>query len=165
MIVAIGKDGAIGKAGDLIWHLPGDLKRFKEITMSHPVIMGRKTWDSLPRKPLPGRRNIVISRNKDFNPEGAGKASSPEEALKMAGSEEPFIIGGAEIYRLFLPYATKLYLTEVDAETPDADAFFPDYKNNGKWVRKDEGEWIIREDAPTFRYVTLQKADEGSDNK
>ena len=106
LIVAIGEDGAIGKNGDLIWKISDDLKRFKSLTSGHPVIMGRKTWESLPKRPLPGRRNIILTHRKDFQGEGAEIVNSIEEAIRITENEEPFVIGGAQIYKLFLPYAT-----------------------------------------------------------
>lgn len=111
MIVAAGKDGAIGKNGDLIWHISSDLKRFKALTMGHPVIMGRKTWESLPKKPLPGRLNIVVSRNPDFIAEGARVVTTPEDALGVSGDSSPFVMGGEQIYKAFMPYVTKIFLT------------------------------------------------------
>lgn len=133
MIVASGKDGSIGKDGGLIWHISGDLKRFKTLTMGHPVIMGRKTWESLPKKPLPGRRNIVLTRQKDFHAEGAEKVHSLEEALESVKDESPFLMGGAQIYNLFLPYVTRIYLTEINAECAEADAFLNVDLNMTEW--------------------------------
>lgn len=135
IIVAVGRDLAIGKDNDLIRHLPGDLARFKELTMGHTVIMGRRTWESLPKRPLPGRRNIVITRNDDYVVEGGERASSLEDALAGVTDDSlPFIIGGGEIYAKSLPLATRLYLTILDADTPDADTFFP------RW---DKDEWRV----------------------
>jgi len=125
IIAAVGKNRGIGKDGKLLWRLSDDLKRFKALTKGHAVIMGRKTWDSIGR-PLPDRKNIVISRNPDFKAEGAIAVPSFEAALKeAAGDMEVFVIGGGEIYKLALPMARTLYLTEVDADLP-ADAFFPE---------------------------------------
>ncbi len=124
-VVAVAKNGVIGREGGLPWHIASDLKRFKEITMGKPVVMGRKTWESLPRKPLPGRRNIVITRQRDFAPEGAEMAQTAEEALRLCGdAPEVAVIGGGEIYRLFWPLVDRLYLTEVDLEV-DGDTHFP----------------------------------------
>ena len=112
IIVAAGADGAIGLNEDLIWRIPADLRRFKTLTMGHPVIMGRRTWESLPKRPLPGRRNIVLSRDAAFHAEGAETAHSPEEALALtAGSDIPFVIGGESIYKAFLPMAERIMLT------------------------------------------------------
>jgi dihydrofolate reductase len=124
-VVAVARNGVIGREGGLPWHISSDLKRFKEITMGKPVIMGRKTWDSLPRKPLPGRRNIVITRQADFPAEGAEVVATPEQALNLcAGSPEVAVIGGGEVYRLFWPMVDRLYLTEVDLEV-EGDTHFP----------------------------------------
>jgi len=124
-VVAVSKNGVIGREGGLPWHISSDLKRFKEITMGKPVVMGRKTWDSLPRKPLPGRRNIVITRQPGFSAEGAEVVASPEEALALcADAPEVAVIGGGEVYRLFWPHVDRLYLTEVDLAV-DGDTHFP----------------------------------------
>lgn len=115
LVYAQSRNGIIGDAGGLPWHIPSDLKRFKETTLGKPVIMGRKTWDSLPRKPLPGRVNIVITRQPDFVAEGVHVVSGVEAALAMAGDvPEVCVIGGGDIYRQFLPLASRIYLTEVD---------------------------------------------------
>jgi dihydrofolate reductase len=117
LIVAVSKNGVIGREGALPWRLPSDLKWFKKHTMGKPVIMGRKTWDSLPRKPLPGRLNVVLTRNEDFRCDGCEKVSSVAEALKRAGvaeGDEVFIIGGGDIYRQFIERAKRIYTTEVD---------------------------------------------------
>ena len=124
-VVAVSRNGVIGREGGLPWHISSDLKRFKEITMGKPVVMGRKTWDSLPRTPLPGRRNIVITRQRGFAPEGAEVTATPEEALALCGeAPEVAVIGGGEIYRLFWPLVDRLYLTEVDLEV-GGDTHFP----------------------------------------
>ena len=123
LIVAIGEDGSIGKNGELIWKISEDLKRFKKLTTGHPVIMGRKTWESLPKRPLPHRRNIVLTRNKDYVAEGGEVTSSIEEALDMTRGESPFIIGGSEIYKAFMPYITDFHITKVFDKCRDADTF------------------------------------------
>ena len=127
LVVAASRNGVIGKDGGLPWHISSDLKLFKQITMGKPVIMGRKTWDSLPRKPLPGRRNIVISRKADYPVSGAEMARSVDEALALAKVDDPpeiAVIGGGEVYRLFWPLADQVYLTEVELEVK-GDTFFP----------------------------------------
>lgn len=125
-VVAVSRNGVIGREGGLPWHISSDLKRFKEITMGKPVVMGRKTWESLPRKPLPGRRNIVITRQPGFVLEGAEVAAMPEEALRLCGdAPEVAVIGGGEIYRLFWPLVDRLYLTEVDLDV-EGDTHFPE---------------------------------------
>lgn len=125
IIVAIDRRGAIGSRGDMLFHLRADLRRFKALTMGHTLIMGRRTFDSLPGGALPGRRNIVLSRSADFSAPGAERASSLEEALAMAGDSEVFIIGGAQIYAMAMPVADVLDLTVIDAEGADPDTFFP----------------------------------------
>lgn len=125
MIAAVGKNGELGKNNALLWKLDGDLPFFKRTTMGKSVIMGRKTFLSLP-KALPGRKNIVITANKDFTADGALTASSPEEALFLCENEEEvFIIGGGQIYACFINRADRLYLTEADAEDSSADTYFP----------------------------------------
>ena len=133
IIVAIGKNNEIGGGNDLLWHLPAELKHFKEITTGHTIIMGRKTFESLPKGPLPNRRNIVISRNPGLKIEGAEVYASLDHALlKVMDEEKVFIIGGAQIYRQSFPDADKLYLTKVHAEFPQADTFFPEI-DYSKW--------------------------------
>jgi dihydrofolate reductase len=125
LVVAVARNGIIGREGGLPWHISSDLKRFKEITMGKPVVMGRKTWQSLPRKPLPGRLNIVLTRQPGFVAEGATVVATPEEALAAAaGAEEIAVIGGGEIYGLFFARADRIYLTEVDL-TVEGDTRFP----------------------------------------
>jgi dihydrofolate reductase len=131
-VVAVSRNGVIGREGGLPWHISSDLKRFKEITMGKPVVMGRKTWDSLPRKPLPGRRNIVITRQKDFSAEGAEVVAGPDEALALCtGEPEVAVIGGGELYRLLWPHVDRLYLTEVDLDV-EGDTHFPQL-NPAEW--------------------------------
>ena len=125
-VVAVARNGVIGHEGGLPWHISTDLKRFKEITMGKPVVMGRKTWESLPRKPLPGRRNIVITRQQGYEAAGAEVVRTPQEAVALcAGEPEIAVIGGGEIYRLFWPIVDRLYLTEVDLDVA-GDTHFPD---------------------------------------
>jgi dihydrofolate reductase len=126
-VVAIARNGVIGHHGTLPWRIASDLKRFKAITMGKPVIMGRKTWESLPRRPLPGRRNIVITRDRHYRAEGAVVVASVDEALVQAqktDSDEICVIGGRDIFRQMLPVADRLYLTEVDL-APQGDVVFP----------------------------------------
>jgi dihydrofolate reductase len=128
LIVAMAKNRVIGKENRLPWRLPEDLKRFKAITSGHAVILGRKTFESI-GKPLPNRRNIVISRQPGFSAEGVSVVHSPEEALKEAERLEPdkevFVLGGSEIYRMFLARADRIYLTLIDGSF-EGDAFFPE---------------------------------------
>ena len=133
LIAGVARQGAIGRDNQLLWRLPEDLARFKALTLGHPVIMGRKTWDSLPARfrPLPGRRNLVISRNTELRPEGAELFSSLQQAITAcAGADQLFVIGGAQIYAEALPLADRLELTEIDADF-EADCFFP------AWNRQD----------------------------
>ncbi len=128
LVYAISQNGVIGKNGGLPWHIPSDLKWFKAVTMGKPVIMGRKTWDSLPRKPLPGRANIVLSRKPGFSAEGCSVAVDVASALELANEgnpEEICVIGGAEIFKMFLATATKIYLTRVLANV-DGDTYLPE---------------------------------------
>ena len=128
LIAAVARNRAIGKDNQLLWHLPEDMKHFRETTRGKPVVMGRKTWEALPEKfrPLPGRQNIVVSRDPAYKAHGADLAGSLEGALALAGgAEEVFVIGGEQLYRAALPFADRLYLTEVELE-PEADAFFPE---------------------------------------
>lgn len=125
IIVAIAEEWAIGKNNDLLCHLPNDLKRFKALTSGHTVLMGENTYISLPKRPLPNRTNVVLSLNPDFQEEGIQIARSIEEAIDFCDDDkENFIMGGGMIYRLFLPIATKLYLTRIHKKF-EADIFFP----------------------------------------
>ena len=134
IIAVLGKNNEIGKGNELLCHLPSDLKRFKEITLGHTVIMGRKTFESLPKGALPNRRNIVISRNTQLQIKGVELYSSLDYAfIKLINEMEVFIIGGAEIYSLSLPFADRLYITRIHAVFPEADVFFPSINwNNWK---------------------------------
>ena len=125
MIAAIGKNRELGKNNDLIWHFKEDMKFFKETTMGGTVIMGRKTFESLPHA-LPSRKNIVVTRNADYKAVGAIVVPSVEKALENAEGET-FVIGGASLYKEMLPLCNKLYLTEIDAECDDAEVFFPEF--------------------------------------
>ncbi len=126
IIVAIGKNNEIGKGNDLLWRLSSDMKRFKAITTGHAVVMGRKTYQSLPNGALPNRTNVVISRNPDFKADNCLVFSSLDAALiHLRDEDEIFIIGGGEIYRQAFPVTDKLYLTKVHATFPEADTFFP----------------------------------------
>lgn len=133
IIVAITRNNAIGRKGDLLFHISEDLRQFKSITMGHPIIMGRKTFESFPNGALPGRRNIVISRQHDYAAPGIDVTSSLADAIdSLQQCDEAFIIGGGEIYRQALSLCTKLYLTEIDIDITDADTFFPQI-NRDEW--------------------------------
>lgn len=129
IIASVGNHWELGRDGDLCWHIPEDLRRFKRLTMDGTVIMGRKTWDSLPKKPLPGRTNIVISRG-EVAGEGFILVRSLEEALNVAGSQTDadkiFVIGGESVYRAAMPLADRLEITRIYAEDTEADKFFPE---------------------------------------
>ena len=128
LIFARARNGVIGRNNSLPWHLPEDLAHFKATTLGQPVIMGRKTWDSLPVKfrPLPGRMNIVVTRQTDWHSDGAHVVHSVDEALQACPTEaQPWVIGGAELYRLAMPLATRIVVTEIDADY-EGDAFAPE---------------------------------------
>lgn len=132
LIAAVARDGAIGRNGDLLWHLPEDLRHFKALTLGAPIVMGRKTWDSLPKRPLPGRLNIVItSRPGSIDPAQATAVPDIDEALRIgvraaeAAGRDLFIIGGGSVYAQALPHADALELTEIALPCPDADTHFP----------------------------------------
>ncbi|HEU4460286.1 MAG TPA: dihydrofolate reductase [Methylibium sp.] len=129
LIAAVARNGAIGRDNALLWRLPADLQHFKRTTMGAPVVMGRKTWDSLPAafRPLPGRRNLVVTRNPGWHAPGAEPRPSLDAALDaLHGEARVFVIGGGELYAQALPRADRLVLTEIDADF-DADAFFPSW--------------------------------------
>nr|AIA15185.1 Dihydrofolate reductase [uncultured bacterium] len=144
IIVAVAENGVIGRGGQLPWKLSADLLRFKRLTMGHTIIMGRRTWESIGR-PLPGRRTVVVSRQLDYltNERTVAVAKSVEQAVKIAedaGDDEAFIIGGAELYRLALPEANRLYFTRV-AATPEGDTYFPEV---------DWSKWTLVESTPQY---------------
>ena len=137
MIAAAGNNLELGYQNRLLCHLPKDLKRFKEITSGHTVLMGDRTWESLPVKPLPNRKNLVLTLNRDADYKNCQLLYSMEEALEVLAKEpKAFIIGGATVYKLFLPYTQTLYLTRMLSDF-QADAFFPAFN---------EDEWILKED-------------------
>src|SRR4051794_8733480 len=135
LLVAVARNGVIGRDNSLPWHLPEDLKRFKALTLGHPVIMGRKTFESILAslgKPLPGRENIVVTRARGYAAPGCRVVHSLEDALSAcAGADEAFVIGGSEIFALALPIAQRLYVTEIEAEF-EGDVAFPAY-DRGAW--------------------------------
>ena len=157
LIVAMASNRIIGQDGQMPWHLSADLKRFKQITMGHPIIMGRKTYEAIGR-PLPGRTNIIISRSSAYQPEGCVLVNSVEAAIEHGCnlSDEVFVIGGAEIYKAALPLADNLYITQINKEF-EGDTFFPeiDYKD---WV-EEQREEVSDNRAAGFSYsfVKLQK--------
>lgn len=126
LVAALDRHRAIGRGNALPWHLPADLKRFKAVTLGHPVLMGRRTAEAIGR-PLPGRRNLVLTRSGAAPFDGTDAVASIDEAIDAAGGDTLMVIGGAEVYALTLSHATRLLLTHVDTRVPDADAFFPAY--------------------------------------
>lgn len=160
VIVATADHGAIGAAGSMPFHIKGDMKRFREVTMGKPIIMGRRTFESLPAGALPGRRNIVLSRNPAYTAPGAEVAPSLQAAIELASQgcpEEIMVIGGGEIYRQAISGASRIYLTEVSAEYPDADTFFPDI-NMHDWIAEEASEPMT--DPATglhYRFITLRR--------
>jgi dihydrofolate reductase len=152
LVVAVADNGVIGKDGKIPWHISQDLKRFKALTLGHTVVMGRKTWDSLPRKPLPGRVNVVVTRQKDWHAEGAIAASSLGAAT-AGTSGTVMIIGGAEIYERALPMATRIELTEVH-QAFEGDAKF-EFDRSG-WTETAR-ESHVTPDGLRYSYVTLTR--------
>lgn len=158
IIVAVAHNGAIGRNGDLLFHISEDLRRFKALTMGYPVIMGRKTFESFPKGPLPGRRNIVITRNQNYDREGIETADSLEGAINLCrDAEKIFIIGGGEIYRQAIGIADVIELTAIETDVNDADTFFPDI-DKGQWHLSYESE--IKTDPRNnvnYRFISLKK--------
>lgn len=162
--VAVAENGVIGRDGDLPWKLSSDLKRFKAETMGKPIVMGRKTWQSFPKRPLPGRLNIVVTRDRAFQADGAEVAGSLDEALAlarvrarcMAGVDEICVIGGGEIYRQAMPLADELHVTHV-AATPDGDTVFPAIDPQ-TWVAVSSQEFPAGErDSHATRYTIYRR--------
>lgn len=154
IIVAIGENNEIGLNNDLLWHIPGDLKRFKAITTGHAVIMGKRTYESLPKRPLPNRRNIVLSDDCNDCFPGAETVGSIEQLVSMCEhDEENFVIGGGMVYKQFLPMADKLYLTLVHRSF-EADVFFPCIDMDEWDVLEEESH---RDSEPPFTYQILTK--------
>ena len=156
-IVAIDENGAIGRQGDLLCHLPADMKHFKEVTMGHSIVMGRKTFESFPRRPLPGRQNIVITRNAGWQYTGVTVVHSLEDAIAAAETYTIFIIGGAQVYEQSLPLVDVLHLTRIHARWASADAFFPA-------IDMDDWQEVSREhhksdhkNAYEFDFITLKR--------
>lgn len=156
IIVAVAHDDAIGRRGDLLFHISADLRRFKQLTMGCPIIMGRKTFESFPKGPLPGRRNIVVTRNPEYSRPGIETAASLEDAISLcSGAERVFIIGGGEIYRQAIGAATHIDLTEIDATVKDADTFFPPLDRTVWQEIASESPEPVTE--PPIRFVTLAR--------
>jgi dihydrofolate reductase len=152
LVVAVAANDVIGRDGAMPWHLPNDLRHFKALTTGKPMIMGRKTFESLPGL-LPGRRHIVLTRDMAWAEDGAEVAHSPEDAIALANAPHIAVIGGAEIYRQFLPHADRIEWTEVQAE-PDGDTRFPDFDRN-EWSEVARAEHPADGRVPGFAFVTL----------
>ena len=158
-IVAIDENGAIGRQGDLLCHLSADMKHFKEVTMGHSIVMGRKTFESFPRRPLPGRQNIVITRNAGWQYPGVTVVHSLEDAIAAAETDTIFIIGGAQVYEQSLPLVDVLHLTRIHARWASADAFFPaididDWQEVSREHHKSD-----HKNAYEFDFITLKRRD------
>ena len=153
MIVAHDRNRVIGYENDMPWHLPGDLQYFKQVTMGKPVIMGRKTFESIGR-PLPGRRNIIISRNADYTAAGIEVVSSVDAALKLVeGGEEIMVIGGEQIFTQCLPLAERLYITLIDHEFT-GDTYFPAYEG---WQQVSCQDSLTAPEGYTYQYCVFEK--------
>ncbi len=156
LIAALARNRVIGIENRLPWKLPEDLAHFKALTLGHPILMGRKTFESLGR-PLPGRTNIVITRNPDYAPDGCRVAASIPDALALChDAEEVFFIGGAELYAQVIPLADRLYLTEVDI-APHGDAWFPDYDRSAFTEIARESHLGTRGDALRYDFVVYAR--------
>ncbi len=156
-MAAVARNGVIGREGAIPWHLPEDMARFRALTTGHPVVMGRKTWDSLPDRfrPLPGRRNVVVTRNPAWTAGGAERAASLEDALDLLDDQETvFVIGGASLYAEALPLVDELELTEVDLEV-EGDAFFPGWDRDA--FEELTREPHLSEDGTPFAFVTYRR--------
>jgi dihydrofolate reductase len=151
LVLAMAKNGVIGKDGAIPWRISEDLKRFKQLTLGKPVIMGRKTWDSLPKKPLPGRDNIVVTRRRDWSADGAMTAFSVDDALAKAGDVS--VIGGGEIYRETLPRADRIELTEVHRDF-EGDAVFAFDRMAWQEIAREDH---VTLDGLAYSYVTLTR--------
>jgi len=151
-IVSVTENWAIGRGNKLLFPLKADLRRFKELTMGHAVIMGRKTLESLPgRKGLPGRRNLVLTTNPDFTAPDVEVVHTPLQAVFATGLED-FCIGGASVYRVLLPACDRVFVTRVLATAEDADAFFPNLDEDPEWQIESQSE-IMEENGVRFQYV------------
>ena len=156
IVLARAINGVIGRDGGLPWHIPGDLKRFKALTMGSAMIMGRKTFDSLPGI-LPGRRHIVMTRDPDWKVEGTEVAHDVDSAIALAGDDDISVIGGAAIFELFEPIADKIELTEVIAEI-EGDVSMPDLRSSERWSEVASEDHMPTADTPAWRTVTLVRA-------
>ena len=156
LVVARATNGVIGRNGSLPWHIPADLKRFKALTMGSVMIMGRRTFDSLPGL-LPGRRHVVLTRDRSWSAPGAEVAHTLERALELAGAKRVSVIGGAEIFAMFLPIAHRIELTEV-LEEVEGDTLMDDPRARGSWRESAREDHPAENGRPAFRFVTLERA-------
>lgn len=156
IVIARAQNGVIGRDGGLPWHLSADLKRFKRLTMGTAMVMGRRTFDSLPGL-LPGRRHIVLTRNRDWSAPGVEVVHDIDQALAAARAEPLSVIGGAELFNLFLPLARRIELTEVLAKV-DGDTFIDDPRELGSWDEVAREDHPAADGQPAFRFVTLDRA-------
>ena len=157
-IVAVDERWAIGRGGGLLCHLPADLRHFKQLTLGHTVVMGRRTFESLPGGPLPGRENIVVSRQHDYAPAGVTVAHSLDEAIAAATMPEPvFIIGGAQLYAAAMPFVNRLYLTVIGHAFDDADTFFPSLDITQWTVVEREAHDADERNAFPYVFLTLSR--------
>jgi len=156
IVVARATNGVIGRDGRLPWHLPADLKRFKALTTGSVMVMGRKTFESLPGL-LPGRRHVVLTRDQSWSAAGAEVAHDANEALALAAGEPVSIIGGADIFALFMPIADRLELTEVVGDVP-GDTFIDDPRASGAWREVFREDHAAEGDRPAFRFLTFERA-------
>ena len=160
LVAAVARGGVIGRDGGIPWRLPEDTARFKALTTGHAVVMGRRTWESLPDRfrPLPGRRNVVVTRNSKWTSAGAERAESLEHALRLLANEpRVFVIGGAELYAAALPLADELFLTEIDLDV-EGDAFFPSF-DRGEFEEASRDEQISCVGKVPFAFVTYRRQD------
>ncbi|HZV92951.1 MAG TPA: dihydrofolate reductase [Caldimonas sp.] len=158
LVAAVTRDGGIGLRGELLVRIPDDLRRLKRLTMGAPIVLGRKTWQSIGR-PLPGRRNIVVTRDPEWRAEGAEAAASLDSALSLAaGAPRIFVLGGADIYALALPVADALELTEIDA-APPADTFFPSW--NRAEFRQTAREEHATSEGLRYTFASYARIDQG----
>ena len=155
LIVARATNGVIGRDGTLPWRISADLKRFKRLTMGSVMIMGRRTFDSLPGL-LPGRRHVVLTRDRVWSAEGAEVAHSVEEALALAENDLVSVIGGADIFELFLPHGDRLELTEVRGDIP-GDTLMADPRTDGSWREVAREDHAAEGDTPAFSFITLER--------
>ena len=159
-IVAVDENGAIGRQGDLLCHLPADMRHFKEMTMGHSIVMGRKTFESFPRRPLPGRQNLVITRSAGWQYPGVIVAHSLEQAIALAETDTVFIIGGAQIYEQALPVVDVLHLTLIHARWASADVYFPALDPNQWQEVEREHHTSDHRNAYEYDFITLKRRDQ-----